>query len=374
MSIKKIIPYIVRYKEPNDYNNYRMTVLVEIKDSDGTSGWGEAIAMWPEACNAVIKLVEGLSELIVGQDASKHDELWYAMRAHSWWYGEGGIASMSIAAIDMALWDLHGKQENKPVWQLLGKRYHESLPACASLHVNEPTVEKSVEAISGFINDDGFLSTKLGFAKKGESKIGFDRKQEILLIKGLKEALPADTPIHVDIGNGVKWTQEEALATMNKMQEIGVEWIEEPLYPTDYAGYKFLRQNYSGLIASGEREFTQAGYQRLLESDTVDVFGIDPARVEGITGHLNCANMLADANKVVNAHAWSTAISSAASLALSVCCKTAQLFELKPRPSPMQHELVDNPIWHDQGHVAPNDLPGLGVVPKQSVVEKYQVS
>lgn len=371
MRVASVKAHIVRYPEPNDHGNERMTVLVAVEDGDGTCGWGEAIAMWPEACQAVATVVnEGLAPVVAGGDPRDVEGHWQRMRAHSWWYGEGGIASMALAAVDMALWDLKGKLLGEPLWRLLGGRSHERLPACSCLHVNKETIEENVAEIAGHI-ENGFRATKLGFGKKGKSRVGGDPDYDVEFVRQVRAAIGPQTPLYIDVGNGVKWSTGTALYAARKMEEIGIDWIEEPLYPTNWDGYRELKRQLRVPIASGEREFTVTGYERLLATGAIDVFGIDPGRAEGITGFVRAARLIEAAGRIVNAHAWSTAITSAASLALSVHCPNAIVFELKPQPSPMQHELVEEPIWHQDGWVAPNDEPGLGLEPKRAVIEKY---
>ena len=74
-----------------------------------------------------------------------------------------------------------------------------------------------------------------------------------------------------------------------------------------------------------------------------------------------------------NAHAWSSAIISAASLALSASSTRCLLFELKPLDNPMQNELVTEPFWHTDGYISAPDKPGLGIEVIESVVEKYRM-
>ena len=80
------------------------------------------------------------------------------------------------------------------------------------------------------------------------------------------------------------------------------------------------------------------------------------------------------AGKIVNAHAWSTAVLTAASLHLSLASRAAILFELKPIPGPMQFDLVAEPFWHENGQVSAPNRPGHGAEPIMSVVERYRVA
>ena len=91
-----------------------------------------------------------------------------------------------------------------------------------------------------------------------------------------------------------------------------------------------------------------------------------------MTGAWRVIEMAAAAGRAWNAHSWSSALNTAASLHLAAAASNTLLFELKPVPSPMQHELVRNPIGHVDGWVTPPEGPGLGVEVDESVVRRYR--
>lgn len=373
MKLKKIEPIVLRYPEPNDFNNLRRTVLVRVTAEDGAEGWGEAIAMWPEACKAVAHLIEdGLADTVIGMDIADPSDAWRALKRHTWWYGEGGLATMALSAIDMAVWDCVGKSGGRSLSDMLGGRVRETLPAIASLHVNHPTIEDSVSAVAGYVAS-GFRGAKLGFGKKGPSKVGQDPAYDVDFVKAMRAGMGPDAWLMIDIGNGVRWDVDTAIWATTRMAEHDISWIEEPLHPDDWAGLSALKQAVTTRIATGEREWTVAAYDRLIGTGSVDVVGVDPARAEGITGFQRIAQRVEQAGAVINAHAWSTAITSAASLHLSAATSASEVFELKPIENPMQHELVETPIWHENGEVRVPHGPGLGVVPLEAVIQRYRL-
>ncbi len=369
--IARIEPIPVAYPDPNDFDTIRRTVLVRVETTDGVVGWGECIAMWPEACKAVALIIsEGFLPLLQGCEADDIDGAWEAMRRHVFWYGEGGIASMAISGIDMALWDIRGKVAGKPLYELFGGLKHEKLVANASAHVNKKGEAACVAEVVGFF-EAGFRSCKLGFAKKGESNIGGDPDTDVHFIKSLREALGDDAEILVDIGNGVRWDVDTSINVGRRMQEYRIGWYEEPLYPTDDAGYMRMRAETTLTIASGEREFTEAGYRRQMEFiKAIDVYGVDPARVEGITGFRRVDALCTQYGKKINAHAWSTAITTAASLHLSLASPNAVLFEYKPFPVVVQDVIVTEKLWHRNGWAWPIEGPGLGIEVIESEVRR----
>ena len=369
--IEKIEPITIAYPDPNDFGAVRRTVLVRVETGDGVVGWGECIAMWPEACRAVVTIIkEGFLPLLKGNPAAEIDAVWQKMRRHVFWYGEGGIASMAISGVDIALWDIAGKVAGKPMHELLGGCKRERLVANASSHVNKKGEAACIDEVVGFF-EAGFRSCKLGFAKRGESDIGGDPDTDVSFIRSLRRELGDDAQILVDIGNGVRWDVDTAIDVANRMHEYRIGWLEEPLYPTDDAGYVRLAAETPVRIASGEREFTAAGYRRQMEFvGVVDVYGVDPARVEGVSGFRAVDDLATRFGKTVNAHAWSTAITTAASLHLSLASPNTEIFEFKPFAVVVQDELVADKIWHHDGWAYPLTDPGLGIEIREDVVRR----
>src|SRR5439155_295384 len=131
-----------------------------------------------------------------------------------------------------------------------------------------------------------------------------------------------------------------AIRRVKAFEEYDLTWIEEPLGAWDPSGYADLRRQSTTLIAYGEKEWNLDGYERILQTGTVDVVGVDPGRAEGITGFKKVAERVEYYRRQANAHAWSSAIATAASLAISFSSPACKLFELKPLRNPMQHDLV----------------------------------
>lgn len=372
MKLAKVEAFVLSYPDANDLGRQRMTVLVKVRTDEGVTGWGEAIAMWPEACRAVVVLIEqGLAPLLTGAGETTVEACWQKMREHSWWYGEGGIASFALSALDMALWDIHGKIEGQPLSVLWG-RVEERMPANASCHVNKHSLVACIdEALA--LQAIGYRSIKLGLGKKSLSTIGHDPESSVALVAGLRREAGDDLEILVDVGNGLRWDLASATATVRRMAEHRIGWIEEPFYPTHWDDYRALKAAVSVPVASGEREWTVTGYQRLIDSGTVDVLGVDPARAEGITGFRAIDRLAGAAGLTVNAHAWSTAITTAASLHLSLASTNTRLFELKPFPVAVQQDLVRSPVAQVGGFVTAPEGNGLGVEVDEDALRRLLV-
>ena len=373
MKITSVEPIPVAYPEPNDFNATRYLCLVKITTDDGLVGWGESITQFPEANPATAAVIAGMAESLLGEDPVQTERLWRKLKERSWWYGyRGGIASYAVSAIDIALWDIKGKALGKSVLELLGGPVHERLPAIASSHAHYASIPAMAEEAQEWLST-GLQGMKVGFGKRGDAHLGYEHNRDVDYVKSMRAAIGEDKMLMIDCGVNVKWDVATAVKRVQAFDEYNIDWIEEPLGAWDPNGYAALRDKTKCLIAYGEREWTLQGFEEVLATGTCDVVGVDPGRAEGITGFKKVTDRVEFYRRQANAHAWSSAIVSAASLAISFSSPACKLFELKPLRNPMQHELVTNPIDHEDGWVyAPMAAPGLGIDIVDEVVDRYR--
>ena len=374
-TIRSVTPISVRYPEPNDNGATRHLTLCRIEADDGTVGWGEAVTSWPDVCRATEVMIDGIGrELVVGCDPLDNVEIWRRCKQRAWWYGNrGGISSFALSAIDIALWDLKGKLLGVPVTQLLGGVCRERLPAIASTHPCLASLEEEADRHAGYINELGFQGCKFGLGKKGEARLGSEVERDVEFMRLLRERVGPEPKLMWDRGvNTLTWDVGFAVRLTTALEEHGLTWMEEPFEPTDIESFHRLKARCSTLIGSGEREWNVEGYRSFIGAGVADVVGFDPGRAEGITGGRRVIELVEEADVWFNAHAWSSAIVTAASLALSLTTERVLVFELKAEANPMQHELVERPIEQSGGFVGPIDGPGLGIDVRESVVEKYR--
>ncbi len=368
MKIRSVEAIPVSYPEPNDHSRLRSICLVKIVTEDGLTGWGECCTYFPEASRAAKALVDGMAELVVGQNPLHINTVWRALKDHSWWYGNGaGIASLAISGIDIALWDLKGKALGVRVLDLLGGPVHARMPAVASIHGTKASIPAMVDDIGGYLAD-GLQGVKVGFGKKGTANLGFDHARDVEFVKAVRDAIGPDKRIMIDLGIKNFWDVPTAIRRARAFEEFDVHWLEEPLGDRDAEGYRALRAGTSLKIAYGEKEWNFRGVQAIVESGTVDVVGLDPGRIEGITGFVKAAEICAAYRRQANAHNFSTAIVSAASQALSFASVACRELELQPVYGPAQADLVDRPVWHDGGFVRMPDGVGLGIEINEDLV------
>ena len=111
-----------------------------------------------------------------------------------------------------------------------------------------------------------------------------------------------------------------------------------------------------------------------MSTGLLDVVGCDVGRVGGITGALSVIQLVEAHSVWFNSHAWSSAVNTAASIALSASTSRCLVQELKPDPSPMQHHIVLSPFEAIDGRIAVPNRPGLGVQVDEKALRSYRIN
>ena len=372
MTIARVQAFPVRYPEPNNDGRIRSLCLVRVETSDGVVGWGEAITGAQEVSLATAFLVDRrLAPIVVGRDPTDVVGAWRAMRDATYWDGNGGIVTFGISAIDMALWDVAGRIAGRPVHALLSDRTPEPLPACASTILATGDLDRVAEEFAGFV-DQGYRMVKGGWGHDLSIAFGRDEARDLAVGRAVRAAVGSGTPVILDVVALAGWDADRAIRMCRRLdEEVGLYWFEDALPEQDVAGYQALRRAVSTRICTGEKGWHAVHFRSLIESGAIDVIMLDPAKAEGITGSWQVIREAAAAGLSWNAHAWSSALDTAASLHLAAATDNTLLMELKPVPSPMQDELVTRPIHQQDGWVQAPAGPGLGVDVDEAVVRAY---
>lgn len=374
-TISAVDTFCVEYPEPNDSMGLRCLVFVRIRSDDGAEGWGEAITMFPAASRATAALVEGMTEVLIGRDPLANTVIWRDLVDAGWWYGHrGGIHSFALSAVDIALWDLKGKLLNTSLVDLLGGARRDTLPAIASTHAFDSDLGYEAERHGRYVTEAGFLGFKIGMGKRGDAHLGYDVARDVDFVRRLREQAGPDAMIMMDRGKKLSWTLDETIRRVKGFEEHGLTWIEEPFEPDHGDELRALRGQVGCLIAGGEREWDVHGYEGALADGMIDVVGCDVGRVGGVTGVLQVISLVEREHRWFNSHAWSSAVNTAVSLALSASTDRTLLQELKPDANPMQDELVAEPIRQKGGYVEVPRSPGIGVEPLLDVLEHYRLT
>jgi L-alanine-DL-glutamate epimerase-like enolase superfamily enzyme len=370
-TITRVDAFPLRYAEPNNNGKLRCVMLVRIETTGGALGWGEAITGSEDASLATKVIVDrGLGPRLVGRDPRAVEAIWSEFRESTYWSGNGGIVTFAISAIDMALWDLVGHLAGLPLYQLLGGKVRDRVRAASSTIFDTADIDGIGRQFAD-LHARGYEVLKGGWGHDLSIAFGRDAARDLAIVRTIREAVGPDAEIIVDVVAGAGWTATTAIARARAFEPYRLYWLEDALPEGDLTGWARLRAATATRLCTGEKGWTVPHFQGLIDSGSLDIVMLDPARAEGVTGSKRVIDLAANANQSWNAHAWSSALDTAASLHLCAASSNVLVLELKPEPSPMQHELVSDPIEMRDGWIDVRDAPGLGVTVDEAVVRRY---
>ena len=139
MIIKNLITHVISapLEQPfyfsQGYVYRRSSVIVEVIGEDGTSGFGECMCHGQQSPFLASSFVENCyKEEVIGKDSLDVEVIWETLYNKARPFGQQGIAMNALSGIDIALWDLNGKQLKQPICRLIGGRFREKLAAYAT--------------------------------------------------------------------------------------------------------------------------------------------------------------------------------------------------------------------------------------------------
>jgi L-alanine-DL-glutamate epimerase-like enolase superfamily enzyme len=261
MKIEKVETQVFRGQ-----SGVRDQLFIRISTDDGFEGLGEA--WWGLSVKPVQSAIENvLVPQIMGEDPTRIEYLWNKMFRHGYRYGTEGILLCGISGIDLALWDLLGKRLNVPVATLFGGTVRDGIKAYASLprYRQEKLVREEVRKAV----EQGFSGVKL-------------HEYDLNLVTAAIDTAPDGYPIMVDV-NG-HWTPLEAEDAALQMADMGVYWLEEPIFPMqDHVAMIKLRERVDLRLAAGENEYSLEAFNSLMISGAVDFIQPEITKIGGLT-------------------------------------------------------------------------------------------
>ncbi len=309
----------------------------------------------------------GLASLIIGENPLEVEKLWYKMYRGSIYYGRRGVAIQAISAIDIALWDIMGKAYGQPIHVLLGAKRRDRVRAYAST-LFRPTPAAMQDATRKYL-DEGFTAVKFGWGVFGK-----DPRMDLKLVESARKELGDSNDLLVDTGWFIERTPKQAIQVIRAMEEFRPYFVEEILSPEDYDGYREVSEGVETLIACGEQEATEWGFQQLIERAKIDVLQPDLSRCGGLTVARKIVHMAERANVLLIPHSWSSDLLTAASLHLNAFQRRAVFVEFNTSQGPLSRAMVKEPLRLVDGHVAVPNGPGLGVEVNEDTLSKYRVA
>jgi len=348
-------------------------LIVRVHTDEGITGIGEVDSA-PLAAQGIIlgpyshSVTSGLKQLLVGEDPFATEYLWDKMFRQNIYGGRFGVGLHAMSGIDIALWDIKGKKLGMPIWKLLGGGFREKIRCYASV-LFEQTPEATAETARR-LSDQGFTAVKFGWGPMGESAHG-----DVQLVAKARAGLGDGVDLLVDAG--MVWDSKTAIQRARAFSDYNIFWLEEPLMPDDYAGYRKLSHATETRIAAGEEESGRSTFRHLIVDGDIDVVQVDVTRCGGFTEAMKIASMAADHRKPIANHGFTTYINVAAALHLLNAVPNALIAEYVAQDhggSELRDCLTRQKICARDGYLTFPQEPGLGVDLNEDALNQLRVT
>jgi L-alanine-DL-glutamate epimerase-like enolase superfamily enzyme len=340
-------------------------------ESDGTYEWhdttmivarvragGERGIGYTYASATAARLIDDvLADRVRAVDAMNIPAAWLGMVESVRNIGRAGVASMAIAAVDNALWDLKAKLLGVPLVALLGAT-RESVRVYGSGGFTSYSNERLHDQFAGW--------AALGITMM-KMKVGREATADPDRVRVAREAIGPDRALFVD-ANGA-YERKQALALAQEFSKYGVTWFEEPVSSDDLEGLRLIRDNAPpGMaIAAGEYGFDLPYFCRMLDAGAVDILQADATRCAGITGFLRAGALCEARSLPMSAHC-------APSVHIAACCALPQIVHLEyfHDHARIEHMLFDGALEPVNGELRPDvSRSGLGIELKERDAARY---
>jgi L-rhamnonate dehydratase len=346
-------------------------LIVKVKTDSGIIGIGEVDSS-PMAVKGAIEgplshtIVTGLKHVVIGEDPLKTEYLWDKMYRANIYAGRRGIGIHAMSGIDLALWDIKGKALGLPVWKLLGGGFHDKLRSYAS-SLFASTPQKTYELARSY-RDQGFDAVKFGWGPMGQNA-----KLDIELVRQARKGLGDDAELLIDAGHA--WDAKTAIQRARAFEEFHIFWLEEPLQPDDYDGYRKLSEASSLRIAAGEEESNRLSFIDLMDRGKIDIVQVDLTRCGGFTEAMKIASLAHDRRLKIANHGFTTYINVAAALHFLNSIPNALIVEfVAEEATTLREEITKQRLRAQDGYLSIPDSPGLGIDLDEEGIARLRVA
>lgn len=338
----------------------RDMVLVRIETEDGIVGYGEAHhAQTPSTIAAFIN--DALGPSLVGMDAHETEAIWdRSYHRFIATHGPGAAAVIGLSGVDLALWDIKGKDLGQPVWRLLGGRRKPIRAYAGGISLGFQPVKELVAEIERYVAR-GYNFMKL--------RVGDTLQNDLERVAGVRAALGDDIVLAADAGTRYRSADIAQIAEICAAGRLA--WLEEPFTPDNLPAYRRLRDVTPTALATGENHFTRHELRQLISEQVIQFVQADACKTGGITEILKIAALAGAWHLQFAPHTSASVLSTAASTHVLSVAPNAFIYEADVSAINAFRDELGKPFDIVDGSILAPEGPGLGVDVDERLIEKY---
>jgi L-alanine-DL-glutamate epimerase-like enolase superfamily enzyme len=348
--------------------------LVIVHTDEGLQGIAEVDSV-PAVIRAIVDAPRshthamGLKSVLIGADPEKAESLWDEMYDATSYYGRRGAVIHAISAVDIALWDLRGKVQGKPLAKLLGHVQRDRVLAYGTVYPLGETPDEARRNIDRGLNL-GLKAIKI----VADPFWREDLDRTTILIRTAREHVGPDIRLMVDAATA--WSSaDQGLPLMPLFREFDFAWVEAPLPLDDLDGHARF-QGFGVPIGGGDLGLTtRFEYAQMFEVGRIDIAQPDVTMAGGLTELMRISALAKRLGKRVVTHGYKSNITIAANLAFLAQHWADEPCEYSTSESPLRWDLTAEHFAIDaDGRIEVPAKPGLGVSLNRDVVERFRVA
>jgi 2-dehydro-3-deoxyphosphogalactonate aldolase len=360
--------YVVDNPPPHFGGRY--FVFVKLETDNGSTGLGEAYCV-PFSPHLVAQMCEDVfARYLEGCDPHDIESMWRRVYSSGFTQHPDLTLMGVLSALEMACWDIVGKEAGQPVYKLLGGQVHEKLraytyiyprPGDASDVYRDPDL--AAERAQLYL-DMGFTALKFDPAGPYSAFDGRQLSLEALdlcerFCKALREAV--GTKADLLFGTHGQMTAAGAIRLAKRLEAYDPLWLEEPVPPDAPEEMAKVARATSIPVAAGERLTTKYDFGRMLDCGAAAILQMNLGRVGGILEAKKIAGMAEVRHVQIAPHLYCGPVVGAANVQLATCSPNFLILESIEDWSGFHAQILKTPMQFEQGHVIPPTAPGLGV-------------
>ncbi len=378
MKITEIKTFVVGNPPPHFGGRY--WIFVKLVTDGGVAGYGEVYSV-PFHPHVVARMIEDVcARHVIGADPFKIERLWRLIYSSGYTQRPDTSILGILSGIEMACWDIVGKELNRPVYELLGGQIHEKLRSYTYIYTEEgdrtdvyTDPDLAAERAAAYVRQ-GFTAVKFdpagpysAFDPRQLSLEALDRCEAF--VRQMREAVGSRCDLL--FGTHGQMTAAGAIRLARRLEKYDPLWLEEPVPPENAREMARVARSTSIPIATGERLATKYEFARLLTHGAAAIFQMALGRVGGILEAKKIAGM-AEAHYVqIAPHLYCGPIEGAANIQLAACSPNFLIQESILTWGGFHAEILKTPITWQDGFIIPPPAPGLGVELDEAVAERH---
>jgi galactonate dehydratase len=352
----------------------RYFVFVKLTTDSGVTGIGEVYTA-TYSPHLVAKMIEEVAQRhVIGHDPFHIEMMWrnvygrgYSLRPD---LTTGGI----VSGLEMAMWDICGKETGKPVYELLGGRVHDKLraytylypPVGVDVYSDDPVYNDPAAAAEAAVREveRGFTGVK--FDPAGRYSV-FDGRQPALqamdlsvkMVRAVREAV--GTRADILFGTHGQFSASGAIRLAKQLEKYDPLWFEEPVPPDSPEEIAKVARATSIPISAGERLTTKYEFHQLLKHGAASILQPNLGRCGGLLEAKKIASMAEVYHAQIAPHLYCGPVVAAANIQLATCTPNFLILETIQGWQGFHSQVVKTSIKFENGFIIPPTEPGLGI-------------